>query len=50
MIRRDSICVSGDKGGAMLVWDVNRAQLKHRFRAHPGEYGFYTVAKHSHIS
>ena len=33
---RDSTFVSGDKGGGMLVWDISRTQLKHRFRAHPG--------------
>ena len=27
---------SGDKAGALIVWDLQRGAPKHRFRAHPG--------------
>eukprot|EP01034_Spumella_vulgaris_P031274 gene31274-38641_t len=33
---RDNTLVSGDKSGSLVVWDINRAQALHRFRAHPG--------------
>lgn len=33
---RGDVFVSGDKGGSMVVWDLQRCQPRHRFRAHPG--------------
>lgn len=33
---RGDVFVSGDKSGSMIVWDLQRCQPKHRFRAHPG--------------
>jgi len=33
---RGDVFVSGDKGGSMIIWDLSRAQPKHKFRAHPG--------------
>lgn len=33
---RGDTFVSGDKGGSMIIWDLNRGQPKHKFRAHPG--------------
>lgn len=32
---RDSLA-TGDKGGALMIWDLNRGQALTRFRAHPG--------------
>jgi WD40 repeat protein len=32
----NSFFASGDKGGNLMIWDLNRAQALHRFRAHPG--------------
>lgn len=32
---RGNTFVSGDKGGFMMMWDMNIGEPKHRFRAHP---------------